>query len=372
MPGAELPGVNLAKADLPRANFHRANLLGANLSGATAIGADLSAIELGGANLSKSTLTDANLARGNLTVANLSGANLAHADLRQARLLEANLVGANLAGADLSGADLSGADLSGANLIHARMDGTNLSLALFSQTILGAVDLGGTKGLDTCRHLRASFIDQETLMCSGPLPLCFLRGCGLPDDLIAYWAARPQSAGGRFTCRIEYAIEDRLFAGLLHSDLQGRGIRCWLAPQRAPDAGKSRAALGQPVRVKENTILVVSGSSVRSAWIAKHARHRREQKEHGQIFPLGIDGAGWTEEQPASASGPELGPVHDFRCWQDPESYRRALEQLITKLEGQSDPPQRRQPSSPEPSDTLIRLPALRPQAPVSPALSAV
>src|SRR3954452_7113068 len=40
------------------------------------------------------------------------------------------------------------------------------------------------KGLDQCRHFGPSIIDHQTLQKSGPLPPVFLRGVGLPDNLI--------------------------------------------------------------------------------------------------------------------------------------------------------------------------------------------
>jgi hypothetical protein len=53
-------------------------------------------------------------------------------------------------------------------------------------TIFGNTNLTGAQGLDTCRHSGPSVIDFQTLAISGPLPLVFLRGCGLPDSLIEY------------------------------------------------------------------------------------------------------------------------------------------------------------------------------------------
>src|SRR5260221_349937 len=80
---------------------------------------------------------------------------------------------------DLSGADLSGAGLTGANLTGAQL--------LF--TVFGDVDLTRVTGLETCNHQGPSILDHQTLQKSGPLPLPFLRGMGLPDKLIDYFPA---------------------------------------------------------------------------------------------------------------------------------------------------------------------------------------
>ena len=40
------------------------------------------------------------------------------------------------------------------------------------------------RGLEICFHFGPSTLDHRTLAQSGPLPLAFLRSCGLPDTLI--------------------------------------------------------------------------------------------------------------------------------------------------------------------------------------------
>jgi hypothetical protein len=79
--------------------------------------------------------------------------------------------------ADLDGADLNGADL----------DGANLSGAIVGRTEFGHVDLSVVKGLETVNHYRPSTIGIDTIYKSkGKIPPVFLRGCGMPDNFIAY------------------------------------------------------------------------------------------------------------------------------------------------------------------------------------------
>ena len=115
--------------------------------------------------------------------------DLGGADLGGADLITAHLGRADLGGADLIAAFLGRADLSGANLVMAHLGGADLSGAdlhevLLGETVLGNTNLAGAKGLDTCEHVAPSTIDHRTLARSGPLPLAFLRGVGLPDRLI--------------------------------------------------------------------------------------------------------------------------------------------------------------------------------------------
>jgi hypothetical protein len=280
---ANLLGADLVHAEIPRANFSDANLTGANLSGATAVGASFSGTDLSGASLTGATLSGADFRSANLTLANLSEANLVDADLQQANLMHANLIGTDLRGADLSGANLTGADLSGANLMHTVLDGTNLSLAVFCQSILGGVRLGGASGLESCRHLGPSIIDHWTILQSREIPKCFLRGCGVFPALAEFcWGERAAGASGvagqpgakiqPFPCFIGYGAEDGAFAERLHSTLQERGILCWLAPLAGRADARFRSVLQDRLGDNQQLVLVVSTSSVRTEAFQQYLR----------------------------------------------------------------------------------------------------
>jgi hypothetical protein len=94
-------------------------------------------------------------------------------------------------------------------------------------TILGDIDLSSCKGLDSCQHRIPSTIDHRTLQRSGPLPLAFLRGVGLPDTLIDYLPSLLNQPIQFYSCFISYSHQDAVFARRLHDQLQGRGIRLW-------------------------------------------------------------------------------------------------------------------------------------------------
>jgi Pentapeptide repeats (8 copies) len=134
-------------------------------------------------------LTGANLSRANLYEAGLYEANLRRADLR------ADLRGADLRMAILTGANLSRSGLVGANLTRANLRRADLTGAYLFQTVFGDVNLSVCKGLDQCEHHGPSIIDHQTLQKSGPLPLVFLRGVGLTDNLIeSLWVHSPPLA----------------------------------------------------------------------------------------------------------------------------------------------------------------------------------
>ena len=129
--------------------------------------------------------------------ANLHATNFAGTDLFLARFRHADMSSANLAGAFLSNTDFTDTNLSNANLrqariIDARFDETELGGSDFSDaeiqiTVFRNVDLSAVKGLDTVRHTGPSTIGIDTLYKSkGNIPEVFLRGCGVPEDMIAY------------------------------------------------------------------------------------------------------------------------------------------------------------------------------------------
>jgi uncharacterized protein YjbI with pentapeptide repeats len=101
--------------------------------------------------------------------------------------------------------DLSGANLSGADLL---------------ETIFVNTNLNDVQGLDACVHYGPSTIDHRTMAISGPLPLAFLRGCGLPDEFIDYLPSLLSQPIQFYSCFISYSTKDQLFVEQLHADLQ--------------------------------------------------------------------------------------------------------------------------------------------------------
>ncbi len=162
--------------DLKEADLRGSNLIHANLINANLYHANLGATLVDGPRLRKADLTGAIL-KG----ADLLGADLSFAILTGATLCEADLRGAKFTLADLSSANLSEASLSGADLIGANLAGADFSKVYLYETVFGDTNLTAVRGLETCDHGGPSTLDHRTLAKSGPLPLTFLRGCGLND-----------------------------------------------------------------------------------------------------------------------------------------------------------------------------------------------
>jgi uncharacterized protein YjbI with pentapeptide repeats len=342
---------DLRFADLRHADLRRADLRGAQLSHAYLARAYLTNADLVGANLTKADLiradlSGANLERADLTEADLTAANLRETQLRFAVLSRANLSDANLTHADLSGANLTSANLTTAhlrltNLTHATLTDGNLDGASLGDTLLCDVDLRGATGLDDVRHRGPSSIDHRTLVQSGSLPLPFLRGCGLPDQLIDYLNAATVQF---YSCFISYSTADQDFADRLHADLQARGIRCWFAPHDMRPGRKIHDQIDEAIRVYDRLLLILSKESMSSEWVRteiEKARQKELSSKHHVLFPLALvpysDIRAWQQfnvdlgEDTARVIREYFLP--DFSAWKiNHDAYQRSFEKMVAAL----------------------------------------
>jgi uncharacterized protein YjbI with pentapeptide repeats len=328
---AKLSIADLSGANLDRANFHRADLQEAKLASADLSGADFS-----GANLGGTILHAANLTGAILTGAGLRDADLREANLRRANLRSANLPRANLRRADLSHADLTGAVLMDTDLDYADFTEVNLDGANLGGTSLSDVDLSSCKNLELIYHRGPSTIDFRTLQRSGRLPLAFLRGVGLPDNLIEYLPSLLGQAIQHYSCFISYASADEAFARRLYADLQGKGVRCWFAPEDLKIGAKILDTLDEAIRLRDKVLLVLSEASIASEWVEDEvtkAFEEERQRSGVVLFPVRVDDAVF-ETKEAWATKLRAGRnIGDFRAWKDHDAYQTALKRVLRDLQ---------------------------------------
>ena len=227
-----------------------------------------------GADLRGAKLNETKLAFANLTGATLADADLSGALLSSSRLEFVNLSGANLFGASLAGTSLLQANLSGARLNNVQLDFTN-----FSDT-----NLDHAVGLETCWYTGPCTVDHRTMVAYRPLPISFLRGCGLPESLIEYLPSLRGSSIQHYSCFISYSAKDEEFVRRLHADLQDKGVRCWFAPEDMKIGAKILDTLDEAIRLRDKVLLVLSEASIASEWVEDEVTKAfAEERQRGGV-----------------------------------------------------------------------------------------
>jgi len=360
--GARLDRARLDRASLFRANLLRADLRGANLFGADLSEANLSEADLDEANLGRPNLRGANPRRANLLSADLSEADLSRADLSRADLGRTILRGANLVRADLSEANLTGARLDRARLFRANLSGAdltgvNLSHGVLSDTVFGNTNLTAVQGLETCFYEGPSILDHRTLAKSGPLPLAFLRGCGLNDweieatklyqrgltptqinDIVyRIYALRADPLIQFYSCFISHASKDHGFAERLYTDLQNKGVRCWFAPEDMKAGDRIRDTIEQQIRLREKLLLILSSASIASTWVedeveAALEEERLSPERRTVLVPIKVDDAIEETSHAWARTIKRTRHIGDFTHWKEEDAYQEALTRLLRGL----------------------------------------
>ena len=322
--------------------------------------------------------------------ANLTKANLRGASLREASLTDSIFCGANIsAGSVISGevgiraaniseagrpASTRGEFLGGANLRGTILRGADFSGAWAGGTTFADIDLSEVGGLETIHHLSASTIGIDTIFKSrGNIPNVFLRGCGVPDEMISFI----KSVAGAiqfYSCFISYSTKDQEFADRLYADLQNKGVRCWFAPHDIKGGRKLHEQLDEAIRVHDKLLLILSEDSMNSDWVKTEilkARKREVEENRGPLIPnAGMSGAPVSGASPGRApatkprqmlfpislvpyevvqrweypisTGMDLAEeirqyfIPDFSNWKDHDSYQQAFQRLVSDLKAES------------------------------------
>ena len=299
-------------------------------------GCDFVAADFRGADFMGAQLDGVNFNKANLTRAHLSGTNLREADLGGADLCLAKLTGAILVQADLCGADLIRACLRCVNLDGAKLSGANLKNAGCQYTIFANIDLSETKNLDTIDHEGPSTIGIDTLYESkGNIPEAFLRGCGVPDQMIEYARSLTGSSIEFYSCFISYSSKDEEFAKRLHADLQTNNVRCWYAPHDMKIGDKIRPTIDESIRVHDKTLLILSEHSVQSDWVeheVEHALDIEKEKKKNVLFPVRVDEAVMESKTGWAGNVRRQRHIGDFTRWKDHDAYSKAFDRLLRDL----------------------------------------
>jgi hypothetical protein len=270
-----------------------------------------------------------------------SYADLSNADLCHANLSHTYLSYVNFGNTDLSHANLGQSGLFYASFTHTYLKGTKFNGAHLGFTSFAHADLSKAVGLETVTHALPSDVGVSTIYLSqGKIPEVFLRGCGVPDEFIAYMHSL--TAAGQpiqfYSCFISYSSKNQLFADRLYADLQNKGVRCWLASEDLKIGEKIRIVIDESIRFHDKLLLVLSKYSVASDWVEQEVetaldRERREKRT--VLFPIRLDDTVMKIDVGWPALIKNTRNIGDFRRWRNPEAYQKAFDRLLRDLKAE-------------------------------------
>jgi hypothetical protein len=210
--------------------------------------------------------------------------------------------------------------------------------------VLGNVNLTTVRGLDTLNHFGPSIIGIDTLYRSqGNIPEVFLRGAGVPEDMMTYMKSLVGRPFEFYSCFISYSSKDQEFAERLHADLQNKGVRCWYAPEDTQGGRKLHEQIDEAIHIHERLLLILSPHSMNSEWVQTEiakARQREVRESRQVLFPVRLVSyeaiRGWEcfDADTGKDSAREIREyfIPDFSNWKNHEAYQVAFHQLLRGL----------------------------------------
>jgi TIR domain len=208
-------------------------------------------------------------------------------------------------------------------------------------TIVTGVDLRRVAGLESVKHASDSHIGIDTVYLSnGEIPDRFLRGVGVPEDMVDFIRAL---RGQFYSCFISHSTKDKEFAERVHSDLTAEGIRCWYAPHDMQGGKVLVDQIDEAIKHYRKLLLILSPNSIKSDWVkVEIAKARAHEKQQGAsvLFPIRLCSFNALQKWKYidNTSGEDHAEairkfhIPDFSNWTDPASYQAAFLKLLRDL----------------------------------------
>ena len=141
-----------------------------------------------------------------------------------------------------------------------------------------------------------------------------------------------------YSCFLSYSSMDKEFAHKLNSDLKGKKITTWFAPEDLKIGDRFRSRIDESIRIHDKLVLILSANSansVNSDWVETEVESalERERKEGKDVlFPIAIDDEGFTSQQSWAADIRRKRHIGDFRKWKSHDDYTNAFDRLVRDL----------------------------------------
>jgi len=146
-----------------------------------------------------------------------------------------------------------------------------------------------------------------------------------------------------FSCFISYSTKDEDFAQQLHSDLEKKGVRCWLSSSDVKGGIPLHRQVDEAILKHQRVLLILSMHSMNSEWVKTEiatARKLEDQQNKLVLFPLRLVSfdaiRNW--ELFDADSGTDWARkirefyIPDFSNWKNQDDYRREFDRLLKDL----------------------------------------
>jgi hypothetical protein len=214
----------------------------------------------------------------------------------------------------------------------------------------GQINLQGLPGDDVPKLRVAPGVDAANLFLAKGGATASQQSQGKPKPAGRAAASPSSNRGtnppvntGRSSVFISYSHQDEAFAEKLYSRLKANGFDVWYAPANVRGGQKLHEQIGKAIQEQDRLLLVLSGHSMASEWVATEIRRARkaEVKEGKQkLFPIRLVAFDVIREWECfdADTGKDLGVeireyfIPDFTKWTDDAKFEKAFDRLQNDL----------------------------------------
>src|SRR5271169_694439 len=99
----------------------------------------------------------------------------------------------------------------------------------------------------------------------------------------------PNQADSRSDVFVSYASQDATVANSIVEHLEGQGLKCWMAPRDVKPGTQYADAIVRAINEAKAVVLVMSGSAVASAHVAREVERAASKRK--KIISFRLDAA---------------------------------------------------------------------------------